>query len=51
MGINGLVWAQPVADLLSTGFVLILYLVTARKMQENWEAQHPDRGSSGMTKS
>ena len=51
MGINGLVWAQPVADLLSTGFVLILYLVTARKMQQNWEAQHPDRGSSGMTMS
>lgn len=29
---NGLAWAQPVADLLSTALVVLLYLETSRKM-------------------
>ena len=29
---NGLAWAQPVADLLSTALVAVLYLWTSRKM-------------------
>ena len=29
---NGLVWAQPVADLLSTALAAVLYLWTSRKM-------------------
>lgn len=33
LGANGLVWAQPVADLLSTIFVVILYAVTVRYME------------------
>ena len=31
---NGLAWAQPVADLLSTALVAALYLWTSRKMME-----------------
>lgn len=34
IGVNGLVWAQPVADLLSTVLVVVLYIVTVRKKQE-----------------
>lgn len=37
IGVTGLVWAQPVADLLSTVLVVVLYLVTVRKMQEQTE--------------
>ena len=33
IGVTGLVWAQPVADLLSTALVVVLYLVTVQKMQ------------------
>lgn len=29
---NGLAWAQPVADLLSTALVTLLYLWTSRRM-------------------
>ncbi len=32
MGANGLAWAQPVADLLSTILVVVLYIITIRKM-------------------
>ena len=28
-------WAQPVADLLSTALVAVLYVRTSRKMMEN----------------
>ena len=31
LGVNGLVWAQPVADLLSIGLAALLYAVTFRK--------------------
>lgn len=34
IGVNGLVWAQPVADLLSTVLVAALYLAAVRKMQK-----------------
>ena len=34
IGVTGLVWAQPVADLLSTVLVTVLYLVTVQKMQK-----------------
>ena len=33
IGANGLAWAQPVADLLSTILVVILYIITVRKME------------------
>ena len=32
MGMNGLLWAQPVADLLSTALVAALYVRTSRRM-------------------
>ena len=35
LGRNGLMWAQPVADLLSTALVAVLYVRTSRKMMEN----------------
>lgn len=34
LGIDGLVWAQPVADILSTLLVIVLYLKTLKKMQK-----------------
>ena len=33
IGANGLAWAQPVADLLSTVLVVILYVITVKKME------------------
>ncbi|MGN0479919.1 MAG: MATE family efflux transporter, partial [Hominenteromicrobium sp.] len=33
IGVTGLAWAQPVADLLSTALVIVLYIRTVRKMQ------------------
>ncbi len=33
IGANGLAWAQPVADLLSTILVVILYIITVKKME------------------
>ena len=33
LGITGLAWAQPVADVLSTALVAALYLYTVRKME------------------
>lgn len=36
IGINGLAWAQPVADILSIGFAVVLYFITSKKiMNEN----------------
>ena len=35
LGITGLVWAQPVADVLSLVLVEVLYLFTMRKMKTN----------------
>lgn len=32
IGINGLIWAQPVADILSIGLAAVLYLRVSRKM-------------------
>ena len=32
MGMNGLLWAQPVTDLLSTALVAVLYVRTSRRM-------------------
>ena len=34
IGVNGLIWAQPVADLLSTAMVVALYLRTLQKMRK-----------------
>ncbi len=34
IGANGLAWAQPVADLLSTILVVVLYFITVRKMEK-----------------
>ena len=33
LGITGLVWAQPVADVLSLALVAVLYIFTMRKMK------------------
>lgn len=35
LGITGLAWAQPVADVLSTLLVIVLYVYTIRKMEPN----------------
>lgn len=35
IGVTGLIWAQPVADLLSTALVVVLYLTTVQKMQKS----------------
>ena len=35
LGITGLVWAQPVADVLSLVLVAVLYLFTMRIMKTN----------------
>lgn len=35
IGITGLAWAQPVADLLSTALVLVLYVKTVKDMQKD----------------
>lgn len=32
LGVNGLVWAQPVADVLSFGLAILLYIITSQKM-------------------
>lgn len=37
IGINGLAWAQPVADLLSLALVVVLYLRTFRKLSRDAE--------------
>ena len=34
LGVNGLVWAQPVADILSIGLAVGLYIVTFRKISQ-----------------
>ena len=39
MGIVGLVWAQPIADVLSTALVIFLYLRTMRKFQWQQETE------------
>lgn len=36
-GLDGLIWAQTVADLVSTGMVAILYLKTIQRMQNKTE--------------
>jgi Na+-driven multidrug efflux pump len=40
VGINGLIWAQPVADVLSIGLATILYLRVSRKMMFQKERRH-----------
>lgn len=35
LGITGLVWAQPVSDILSTALVAVLYIFTRRKMERS----------------
>ena len=35
LGANGLAWAQPVADLLSTALVVFLYVRTVKRMEAN----------------
>ena len=42
IGANGLAWAQPVADLLSTILVVILYVITVRKMELSKDAHLTD---------
>lgn len=46
IGITGLVWAQPVADLLSTAMVLVLYFRTVNKMQQR-SIEKVDRKQGG----
>lgn len=35
LGVTGLVWAQPMADLISTGLVWFFYIRTSRKMMQD----------------
>jgi len=35
LGASGLAWAQPVADLLSTVLVVVLYMITVKKMERD----------------
>lgn len=35
MGLNGLLWAQPVVDVLSLLLAIVLYVPTYRKMVRN----------------
>ena len=35
LGINGLVWAQPVADILSICLAIILYVITSQKLMKD----------------
>ena len=42
LGITGLVWAQPVADVLSLILVAVLYIFTMRKMKTKSFRQHID---------
>ena len=38
IGVNGLVWVQPVADILAIGLAVVLYISASKKMmQENME--------------
>lgn len=39
IGANGLAWAQPVADLLSTALVVFLYVRTVKKMEADSQTQ------------
>lgn len=39
IGVTGLVWAQPVADLLSTILVAVLYFTAVQKMQKSAEKE------------
>lgn len=39
LGITGLAWAQPVADVLSTLLVVVLYMYTIRRMEPKTEAR------------
>lgn len=36
IGMNGLLWAQPVADILSTILVIVLYFITLHKNLVNY---------------
>lgn len=38
IGVTGLLWAQPVADLLSTAMVAVLYIRTVKRMQNRPQA-------------
>lgn len=44
LGVTGLVWAQPAADLLSTLLVAVLYLRTTRKMA----GENPDKRDDAL---
>lgn len=37
LGANGLILAQPVADVLSIGLAVILYIITAKKMMKGYD--------------
>jgi len=41
LGVNGLVWAQPVADILSIGLAAGLYAVTFKRHQRQWKFRLP----------
>lgn len=46
IGITGLVWAQPAADLLSTALVAILYFVTVQKTQKQNETHYSQEANT-----
>lgn len=43
LGIEGLVWAQPVADVLSVILVVVLYLVTSARLEKNHSLKHVNK--------
>ena len=47
IGINGLAWAQPAADLLSTAMVAVLYFRTVKKIQREAAQGFVEKTGSG----
>lgn len=35
LGVNGLVWAQPIADVLSIGLSVVLYMIVFKRVKSD----------------
>ena len=35
LGVNGLVWAQPIADVLSIGLSVVLYMIAFKRVKSD----------------
>ena len=49
MGVTGLVWAQPLADLLSTALVCLLYCFTLRRLMQTAPAQLTNNKTAALS--